>query len=285
MSSRQRTWIGCATVLWLAVCVGSLEAQGRRGQGPGQPGGPPPGGFPGGPGMPGGPGGRGMPGFPGMGMMGGMFGGRSAEFMLLAREDVQKHLELVDDQLDQLTKVRESMDPRQMFNQLRDVPEAERAAKSRELMQSAQQKLEEQIDDILLPHQVDRLKQLAMQWQMRGPGGLASDAVAESLGIDRAEREKLRSRARELERQLRKELMEKLLKELTPQQQAKYKELVGEPFDFGDDPFGGFGRGGFGFGPGGAIGGPGGPGGRGGPGEPGARGGGNRGGDRRGRGN
>ncbi len=211
-----------------------------------------------------------MPGGPGgMGMMGGMFGGRAAELMLLAREDVQKHLELVDDQLDQLTKMREGMDMRQMFGQLRDLPEEERAAKMRELMQTAQQKIEGQLDEILLPHQAERLKQLAMQWQMRGPGGLASDTVAESLGIDESQRDKLRTKARELEQQLRKKLMEDLLKELTPAQQAKYKELVGEPFEFSaDEPFGGFGRGGFGA-----------PGGRGG------RGGGARGGERRGGGN
>lgn len=265
MSSRQRILILCATGLWLAACVGSLEAQGRRGQGPGQPGGPPPGG----PGVPGG---------PGMGMMGGMFGGRAIELMLLARDDVQKHLELVDDQLDQLTKIREGTDPRQMFGQLRDVPEADRAAKARELMQAAQQKIQGQLDEILLPHQADRLKQLALQWQMRSPSGLASDAVAERLGIDQSEREKLHTKARELERQLRKKLMEDLLKELTPAQQAKYKELVGESFDFAtDEPSWGFGRGGFG-----APGAFGAPGGRGGAGEPGARGGGNRSGERRG---
>jgi hypothetical protein len=147
----------------------------------------------------------------------------------------------------------------------------------RELMQTTQQKIETQLDETLLPHQADRLKQLAMQWQLRGPGGLASEAIAEDLGIDEAQREKLRTKARELEQQLRKKLMEDLLKELTPAQQAKYKELVGEPFEFSaDEPFGGFGRGGFG-GPGGGRGGPGAPGG--------APGGGNRGGGRRGGGN
>ncbi|MHB0959815.1 MAG: hypothetical protein ACYC0X_30185 [Pirellulaceae bacterium] len=236
---RQKQLVLAMAALMTLVCVCSAQAQGRRGQGQNQPGGPPPGGFQGGPG-----------GFGGM--MGG-FGRGASELALLGREEVQKELVLVDDQLSQLEELRDNNDMRAMFEKLRDLPQEERMAKGRELMEASQKKTQQQIDEILLPHQADRLKQLVHQFQLRGGGGLASEEVGEKLGISEEQREKLRTKARELEQQLRKKLVDDLLKELTPEQQAKYKELVGEPFEFQQDER---------MGPGGR--GPGAPGGRGG---------------------
>lgn len=247
MLSRQRTFVFAVAGLLTLVSVCGAQAQGRRGQGQDQPGGPPPGGFQGGPGGFGGPG----------GMMGG-FGRGVSDAMLLAREDVQKELDLVEDQLAQLGKLRDSMDMRAMFDKVRDLPQEERMAKGREIMEAAQKNMQDKIDEILLPHQADRLKQLALQFQMRG-GGLGSDEVGEKLGIPEEQREKIREKSRELEQQLRKKLQEDLLKELTPEQQAKHKELVGQPFEFKqDERFGPGGRG-----PGGRGGNAGGRGGRG----------------------
>ncbi len=244
----QKTLVMSVAALLFLTCVCGAEAQGRRNQGPGQQ--------PGGPGGPpqvvrvadlavlGGPGG-----------MGGFFGGGMSDIMILTREDVQKELELVDDQIEQLVKLRDNNDMREMFGQIRDLPQEERAAKMREVMEASQAKIKKSLSEILLPHQAERLKQLTMQWQMRGGGGLAaSEDVAKELGISDDQREKLRTKARELERVLRKKLLEDLLKELTPEQQAKYKELVGEPFEFQQDDRFGPGRGGQ-FGPGGPGGG------------------------------
>jgi Spy/CpxP family protein refolding chaperone len=185
-------------------------------------------------------------------MMSGIGRGAS-EMMLLGNEDVQKELDLVEDQLTQLAKLRE--DVRAMYESMRDLPQEERMTKGGEIMQAAQKKTQQQVAEILLPHQADRMKQLILQYQiqMRGGSGLTSPDVAEKLGISEAEREKLGAKARELEQFYRKKQMEDLLKELTPEQQAKYKELAGKPFEFKQDER---------FGPGGR--GPGGPGGRGG---------------------
>ena len=95
-----------------------------------------------------------------------------SDAMLLAREDVQKELELVDDQFEQLGKLRDNSDMREMFEQLRDLPQEERMAKMRELMETAQTKMKKAVDEILLPHQAERLEATGVQWQMRG-GGLA----------------------------------------------------------------------------------------------------------------
>jgi Spy/CpxP family protein refolding chaperone len=91
--------------------------------------------------------------------------------------------------------------------------------------------------------------------------GLTCGPVADELGLTDAQREKIRAKAEKLEAELRQKLAEmraqaqaELLKELTPQQQAKIKEMYGEPFEFRrDEPQ--FGRGGPGApgGPGGAA--------------------------------
>ena len=98
---------------------------------------------------------------------------------------------------------------------------------------------------------------------MRMPGGtmrgLTGGSVADELGLTDAQREKIRAKAEKLEAELRQKLAElraqaqaELLKELTPQQQAKIKEMYGEPFEFRRDEMTQFGRGG----PGGAGGAP-----------------------------
>jgi len=197
---------------------------------------------------------------PGMGGMFGGMGGGMSDVMLLAREDVQKELELVDDQLEQINKLRETsgQEMRDMFSGLRDLPREEMGPKMAELMREAQAKTKRALEDILLPHQSERLNQLVVQWQLQGGGLAQSDEVAKELGISDEQRDQLRAKTRELERALRKKLAEDLLKELTPEQQAKYKELVGEPFEFQRDERFGPGRG---FGAPGGFGGPGAPGG------------------------
>lgn len=215
----------------LAFCVSSVAmAQpgrgGRGGRG---------GGFGGGPG--GGPGGGGLTG-------------------VLMREDVQKELEMVPDQVDDIRKLLEGRRERmgEMFSGLRDIEDREeRGRKFREIMEKAQAEQEKEVGKILLPHQLKRAKQLAFQQRLRGGAGRAltgGGSLAEELGITEAQQEKLRAANEKLQNELRqkiaelqKEAQEELLKVLTSQQQAKFKDLVGEPFDFQPMQFGGPGGG------------------------------------------
>jgi Spy/CpxP family protein refolding chaperone len=186
------------------------------------------------------------------------FGGGAGNLILLQNEAVQKELELVDDQIEKLNALREKSGEgmRELFSGLRDLSEEERRekfAELRETMEQRQKDAEAELNNILLPQQRDRLKQLTFQMQNRfGGGGAIGGRIAEELGITEEQREKLRTRERELmaevdkkTRELRAEARAELLKELTPEQQAKYKELVGEQFDFpqGAGGFGNFGGG------------------------------------------
>ncbi len=239
MKQRPTTLIYFVAALLVVACASNVEAQGRRG----------------GPGGGGGPGGRGgfPPGGPGGGM-GGMFGGGNPELALLRRSDVRKELELLDDQVKELEGVAEGMNFREMFQQYQDLPMEERMAKMREAGEEIQNKIQAKVDGILLPHQAGRLKQLAVQFQMQR-GGVAGGPVAEQLGISETQQEQLREKARKLQQEMQKKLQEELIKELTPAQQAKLKQLVGEPFQFDPDerqvPGAGAGRQGAGGRPGG----------------------------------
>lgn len=220
MSVRMRL----AVVVALGCCVawaGSYaQAQPQRGFGGGPGGGP--GGF------------QGQGGFG----FGGGFGGLAD---VLRRQDVRKDLELLDDQVAQLEKLAEGRrdQMRELFSGLRDVPQEQRAEKMREIMEKARRDVEADVGKILLPHQMKRATQLVTQMQMRGGRGMLDDPIAQDLGLTDAQKEQLRAKSAQLEEEVRKKLTElraqtqnELLKVLTPAQQAKWKDMVGEPFEF-----------------------------------------------------
>jgi hypothetical protein len=169
---------------------------------------------------------------------------------LVRRTDVRKELELLDEQVQKLDKLEQGRGERmrQTFSGLEDVPREQRFEKMRELMRKEQQQTEKDIGQILLPHQMKRLKQLEVQNRSRGGGqALLSERTGEELGLTTEQKESLRKKAAELEEQIRKKLTEmrkqaqdEMLQLLTPAQRAKWKEMVGDPFEFQQPPrFGG----------------------------------------------
>jgi len=204
------------------------------------------------------PGGRGGPGGAFGGAFGGGFGGPGGggAMGMLMREDVRKELELLDDQIAELQKIGEGMRDamRDAFSGDENVPREERFQKMRETMEKVQKDIQAKVDKVLLPHQAKRLKQLENQMNMRGGATRAlggGSPIADELGLTDAQKEKIRAKAEQLEAELRQKLaelrnkaQEELLKELTPQQQAKFKDMVGEPFEFQQPQFGRGGPGG-----------------------------------------
>ncbi|HEX3600879.1 MAG TPA: hypothetical protein VHU84_12095 [Lacipirellulaceae bacterium] len=213
--------------------------------------GPPPGGGPGGPGGFGGP--------------GGPFGGGGGLLGLATREDVQQELQLVDEQKDKVrtiaddmrTKVREEMGG--MFTQMRDLSDKDRRAKFDEIrkkFESINSDMEKKLDGVLLPHQMERLKQIDLQNKIRqrGANALTSGDVADALNLSDDQRDKLEKRAAEVQEELQTKIRElqadarkKMIDVLTPEQQAQLQKLMGDNFDLKDQGPGGF-RGQFGRG-------------------------------------
>jgi hypothetical protein len=226
----------------------------------------------------GGPGGGRGPGGPrmgGPGMGGGIMG-------LLRVQEVREEIELMPDQAEALRKVAEEqprMRPPEGID-FRDRSEANRAKlqewmeKVRKQREENEKKIREQLEQVLLPQQMERLNQISVQTQ--GVFGLISDdELASKLEITTEQKEQMREKAekgrdemrekmreiftsgnregiREKMEEAQKELEKEILSVLNSSQTKKYEEMKGEPFEMPRPQFGRRG------------GGPGGPGGRGG---------------------
>ncbi len=209
--------------------------------------GQPPGGFgpPGGPGF-GGPGGPGGP--------GGFFGGGGISG-LVVREEIQQELQLVDEQKDKLRTITEEMrdkvrdEMRDIFSQMRDLSDDERREKFGEIrtkMEALNADTEKQLEKVLLPHQLERLKQIDLQTKLRyrGSSALTGGDVAKALNLTDEQREKLEKRAAEVQEELQTKIRElqadarkKMLDVLTPEQQAQLEKLMGQQFDMPEQNF------------------------------------------------
>lgn len=175
-------------------------------------------------------------------MPGGTFGG---PLDLLRRQDVRKELELLDDQLQQLEKLGERMRERrrEAFSSILASGQEgtrERFDRAREAVEELNAETQRELNQILLPHQARRLRQLELQMRVRRGGLLAigRDAVRE-LNVSEEQQAKLREKADQLDQELRKKIAElhrraeeELLTLLTPAQQLKYRALLGPPFEF-----------------------------------------------------
>jgi Spy/CpxP family protein refolding chaperone len=219
------------------------------------------------------PGGRGRGGFGGG--FGGPGGGNGLD--LIGDENVRKELDLVEDQVTKLRELGEKMreDMRGAFEgvnfqEFRDLSEEEREARMapiREKMQKVTADAQKEIDQVLLPHQRERLKQIVVQSNVRRQGtsgALTSGTLAEELKITPEQVEALRAKQEEVQAEMQKEIQqlqaegrEKVLSVLTAEQRAKLTSLMGSPIEFAPPQFGG----GFGGGRGGPGGGGRGPGG------------------------
>ena len=215
----------------------------------------------------GGPGGRGGFGFGGPGGAGG--GGIT---QLLQDENVRKELDLEAEQVKSLTEIgntlREELDAQRQgfdFGSLRDLSEEQRNAKLAEIRQQSEKitsSAQKKIEEVLLPPQLERLKQIEVQSRMRfgAEQALTNGPLAEELKITDEQKEKLAKKQEEVQAalqekiaKLRQEAQEELFSVLDPSQQDELKKKIGKPFTFSaPQGFGGFGGAG---GPGGGFGG------------------------------
>jgi len=174
----------------------------------------------------------------------GMMGGGSI-LWLLQNEQIQKELDLVPEQLEQLQALAEKRRQRRRpdwsgFRDLTEEQRRERFAKMREEMQQRQAESTKEVEGVLLRHQVERLRQIQLQMQVqRGgtTGALSSDQVVQLLGITEEQLEKLREVRADVEKEMqekmaevREEARQKLLQVLTPEQRKKLEKALGEKF-------------------------------------------------------
>ena len=174
-----------------------------------------------------------------------MMGGNN-QFGLLTDKKVQEELELVDDQIEELEELqKEAMQEiRDMFSEMQDSGGDRREAfrNIREKMQERMKPYEERVNDVLLPHQQTRLKQLGYQSSGRfsGAGGVFDNqALLDDLDISDKQRDELKEAVEKAREKLQKEYKklvkdaeDDILKVLDSDQRKKFKELVGDSFQF-----------------------------------------------------
>lgn len=175
--------------------------------------------------------------------------GLGGPYELLAREDVRKELDLVDEQVKQLeglrdrfrTRVREAIAQIREQRSSADGSSEQVRDELRKAIEQVNADIQKEVSRILLPHQTKRLEQLALQFRMRGGVTAFGAEAVQQLGITEQQREQLRTKSEELDRDIRRKVAEmrrqaqdELLSLLTPEQQAKVREMLGEPFEFAD---------------------------------------------------
>jgi Spy/CpxP family protein refolding chaperone len=210
----------------------------------------------------------------GRGGRGGGMGGGGMQLLTLALNDkVQKELEIVDDQKTKLTELsteqRTAM--RDVFSN-QDLSQEDRQTKMRDL----QDKFQKKLADILLPKQLDRLKQI--QLQAEGAMALSNPDVVKALNLTTEQQDKMKTLRDDAQakrrdalqglsgqermtkmQEMNKELGDKLLAILTPDQVAQFDKMKGPKVDIDFSTImGRGGRGGRGVGGGGGAGGGGG---------------------------
>jgi len=185
----------------------------------------------------------------GRGGRGGGFRGRGGGPLgMLQQEGVGDEIMLLDDQKADIEKIqtdyRESM-----RTAMEEARESGDRGQIREIMDEKRKEMEEQMNDVLLPHQVGRLEQLSVQSRMQrsgADGALASTEIRDRLGLSEEQLEQIQEIARESQTELQKKVAElqkearqKVLGALTPKQQEMWEELVGGEFKFAERTRGG----------------------------------------------
>lgn len=159
---------------------------------------------------------------------------------------VQSEIELTDDQLSQIRKMNAEFgkEIKSKIEASMREPNRDRGEMA-ELIATAQRQQSERLGEILVPHQLDRLKQLSFQRNEKFAGvsgAILGQEIAEKLGISDEQKEKIKAKAEELKKELDAKIAElqenmrtELLDELSSEQRAKLEELRGAKFDFKDE--------------------------------------------------
>ena len=206
------------------------------------------------------------------GGFGGMMGNSSMS--LLGDSKVVEELELDEMQVNALSELQVDMKDvfRETFGGMRErfrEPNVDREAlmgEIREAIKTKMKTVDEKLGAVLLPHQMSRLSELNYQMEAKrnGTQGLLDNSkIKEELGITDEQLEEVAQKTDEVKEkleekiiQLRKEAQDEILSVLTPEQQSKIKQMLGESFTFDQNSeWEGRGRGGRG-GRGGRDGGP-----------------------------
>jgi hypothetical protein len=164
---------------------------------------------------------------------------------------IQKELEVLPEQREQIDQLRTEVNGKlsELYKSLNEGDRTEWQKKYYEASKELGEETEKKVRQILLPHQINRLKQIALQMKLASAGygsayALTTDSdVADELEISEEQKAELRDKEKELQaeirtktqefyKQLNEEAREKLLSVLTPAQRQKLDRLIGDKFEW-----------------------------------------------------
>ncbi len=172
-------------------------------------------------------------------------------YSMLGSESVQKELELSDEQKQKLREIAEQYrrqvqegwrpEDRDTFRKLPPEEQKKQLAAQRERnakrMAEVAADTRAKIEAILLPRQVRRFEDIV--FRARATVMLYNPRTLERLGVTDDQKERLRKVRDELQektQKLQQEAIDKTFRVLTPEQQAKLKEMMSEGFGFPGRP-------------------------------------------------
>lgn len=174
-------------------------------------------------------------------MLGGL--GFMSRDQMLMRKDVQDDISLETEQVEAIKKLQQDYQKkmRSTIEGMRDVNPQQRGAFMQEFMETNRVNFEKELEKVLHPPQLNRLKEIQFQSKIdsRGGNALFDPAVAKALGITDEQRKELMAKSQAPQKELnekiqamRKEMQEKLLQDVLTEDQVKMIEkLSGQKFE------------------------------------------------------
>jgi hypothetical protein len=170
------------------------------------------------------------------------YGSAGSELGLLSNPRIREDIEMVDDQYQDLRN-RHSEIQRRLAAQLRSID----FSNSKNVVgqiQEIRDEAEKDLNAVLLPHQVKRLRQIRMQSFLRRRNlvdVLTSDPIKSDLKITDRQTEELREYQTEVLQDLQKEIAKlqekargRLLSKLDRSQRTQVEEMIGDAFEFSE---------------------------------------------------
>jgi Spy/CpxP family protein refolding chaperone len=172
----------------------------------------------------------------------------------LTGEKMLKELEILPDQQEKLRALRGELKAKtkEAYEAIdaTGIPKDDRKVLREQAKAEVGGEVAREIEQVLLPHQIKRLRQIVLQRRLgqhtfggSAAAALGSEDLANELGITDKQREELKTKekelkeelerkAKELLRQLKDESQEELFEILTPTQRQRLKEMLGERFEW-----------------------------------------------------
>lgn len=166
---------------------------------------------------------------------------------LLYLPKIQKEIEIIPEQLEKINKLRTKLNEarRDAYKDASKLPVEVRQKAVQEVYANTQADAMKEMNEILLPHQLNRLKEVVLQYAIKSSFAytLTQDEIAESIELNEEQIAELSKKELELNREMTKkaqefynkmraENREKLMEVLTEKQRRKLQSLLGEKYDW-----------------------------------------------------